>query len=78
MFNWDPNTVSRLHDELIEEAEKSHLAWEAQDEYRKHHPRYNPALAWVGRRIVNVGATLVKLSGDNTTREDYKPNVHLN
>ncbi|NJO83399.1 MAG: hypothetical protein HC828_11650 [Blastochloris sp.] len=70
MLNWDLNTQHLYHQELIEQAERDHLAEEVLREQRKQHGKYNPALAWVGHRIQEVGTRLVEISG--------KPEVNHN
>ncbi len=79
MIQWDLDSINRMQAELIERAQKDHLGQEVLDENRRQNPRYNPTLAWVGRRIVNVGAKIVQLSGDaDQPRTGYKPDIHLN
>lgn len=79
MFNWDIDDLSRMQDELLKRAEQDHLAQEVIDETRKLNPHYNPTLAWVGRRIMEVGTKLVQISGSETDRQSlYKPDVHPN
>lgn len=49
------------HELLIKEAEQARLASELAHEARQD--AFNPALAWVGQRMVDIGASLVKLAG---------------
>lgn len=49
------------HELLIKEAEQARLASELAQEAR--HDAFNPALAWVGQRMVDIGSSLVKLAG---------------
>lgn len=61
---WDSNTANLLYRERLQEAEKAREArkvWKAQREANKG---YNPALAWVGQRIIDLGSKLVQVSED--------------
>lgn len=79
MYNWDMDSVANMKQELLKQAEKDHLAQEVLEDIHKAHPHYNPTLAWVGRRIMDVGVKLVQISGaDDKTQAAYKPNIHSN
>jgi hypothetical protein len=79
MLNWDIETLSKMQDEIIRQAQKDHLAQEVIDDSRKSNPHYNPTLAWVGRRMMSVGIKLVQISGSEADKESlYKPDIHLN
>lgn len=79
MYNWDMDSVGKIKEELLKQAEKDHLAQEVLEDIHKTHPHYNPTLAWVGRRIMEVGVKLVQISGaDADTQAAYKPDVHPN
>ncbi len=79
MLNWDIDNLKFMHEEMVKQAEKDHLAQAVIDESRHLHHTYNPALAWVGRRLVTVGAKIVAMSGDeNDPRAGYQPEIHLN
>lgn len=79
MLNWDIDSLSRMQDEIIKQAQKDHLAQEVIDDTRKSNPHYNPTLAWFGRRMMNVGIKLVQISGSDGDKEAlYTPDVHLN
>ena len=79
MFNWDSNSLNLIQEENIKKAEKEHLAQEIIDETRKVNPNYNPTLAWVGRRVAEVGIRLVRISGsDEDKRQLHDAEIHLN
>ncbi len=79
MLNWDINNLNLIHDEMLKQAEKDHLAEFAVQEIRKTNHRYNPTLAWVGRRFVDIGAKLVMISGSDEDKQSiYEPEIHLN
>jgi hypothetical protein len=79
MLNWDVDSLGKMRDELLKQAEKDHLAQEVIEDMHKSNPHYNPTLAWVGRRIMNVGVKLVQMSGGKDDRQSaYKPNIHSN
>lgn len=77
MLNWDVNSLERIHDEWIQRAEQEQLAQEVIDEERKSNPRYNPTLAWVGRRMMDVGQRIIRISGSEADKH-YNPEIHLN
>lgn len=79
MYNWDMDSVGMLKEELLKQAQKDHLAQEVLEDMHRQNPHYNPTLAWVGRRIMDVGVKLVQISGaDEKTQSAYKPDVHPN
>ena len=79
MLNWDMNSLSLMHEEQVKNAEKEHLAQAVIEETRKVNPNYNPTLAWVGRRVAEVGLRLVRISGsDEDKRAFADPDLHLN
>lgn len=61
---WDTNTANLLHRERLEEAEKARLAQSIRKAQREANNGYNPALAWVGQRMIDLGAKLVQVSKD--------------
>lgn len=76
MLNWNDSVSEQHREELIRQAEREHLIREMLEE-RRLHPirRYNPALAWVGRRMMTFGSKLVTMSGeDGQYRPDTNPN----
>jgi hypothetical protein len=79
MLNWDLDSLSRMQEEIIKQAQKDHLAQDVIDDTRKSNPHYNPTLAWVGRRIMSVGVKLVQISGSDDDKATlYQPDIHLN
>jgi hypothetical protein len=77
MLHWDIDSLNKMQDEIIKQAEKDHLAQEVIDEAHKSNPHYNPTLAWVGRRIMNVGIKLVQISGSEDEKRSLSQ-AHLN
>ncbi len=73
MFNWDSVVNEQHRQELIREAEREQLAREFRIVNGAR--RYNPTLAWVGRRMMTFGKTLVTLSGED---KQYRPDISLN
>lgn len=59
---WDLVQIKIEHEEMIRQAEQEKLAQEALDDLHPNVKSYNPALAWVGRRMVEIGSKLVALS----------------
>ncbi|NDJ59782.1 MAG: hypothetical protein GYB67_01585 [Chloroflexi bacterium] len=59
MYLWDLDTQVKYQQELIKQAEQDRLAREAIQFQRKG----RPALGWVGRNLMVVGARLVRISG---------------
>lgn len=53
-----------LHQERLDEAAKQRLVSEVLDEQRMNEKTFNPALAWVGHRMMSLGAKIAELSGD--------------
>ncbi len=79
MLNIDLNTHHLFRDELIKQAEQDRIAKELLAERKQQHAHYNPALAWVGHRMQEIGSRLVKLSGtDDEGETTYRPDVNLN
>ena len=79
MLNWDANSLNLIQEENIKKAEKDHLAQALIEETRKVNPNYNPTLAWVGRRIADLGINLVRISGsDEDKRLLHDAEIHLN
>jgi hypothetical protein len=68
MQNWELLAQSLRHEELVAEAEKARLAQLVRDD--EHAVAFNPTLAWVGHRIVEMGAALVKMSGEKNPPAD--------
>jgi hypothetical protein len=59
-----PYTLETIHvyqDELLREAEEQRLVMEALTERESASP-----LAWVGRRMIALGSSLVEISGEKT------------
>ncbi|MBE2268960.1 MAG: hypothetical protein IAE80_12070 [Anaerolinea sp.] len=61
MLNWNLENYEQYRKELIEQAEHDQLARDVLSERRK----FNPALAWVGQRMVDIGSKLVSMSADD-------------
>lgn len=61
MLNWNLENYEQYRKELIEQAEHDQLARDVLNERRK----FNPALAWVGQRMVDIGSKLVSMSADD-------------
>lgn len=61
---WESHTAKLLHEERLKEAEKEQLARIIQKAQRDADKGYNPALAWVGQRIIDLGSKLVQVSQD--------------
>lgn len=79
MLNWDANSLSLMQEENIKKAEQDHLAQAVIEEERKVNHNYNPTLAWVGRRMADIGIKLVQLSGsDEDKRALHDAEIHLN
>jgi hypothetical protein len=69
MNHWDMDTVNLIHEERIKQAEQYNRAQSVIDANREENPRYNPTLAWVGRRIMSAGQKLIELSGSVEDRK---------
>ncbi len=78
MLNWDIDNLKFIREEMVKQAQEDHLAQEVIEDERQQHHTYNPALAWVGRRLVTVGTKFVAMSGNDDQRAGYQPEVHLN
>ena len=78
MFNWDIENLHLIHNEMIKQAEQDHLAQALIDANRKTQRHYNPALAWVGQRMMNVGQKLVAISGNTDDESANQSHIHLN
>lgn len=61
---WDSNTANLLHRERLEEAEKERLVRKILSAHREANKGYNPTLAWVGQRMIDLGSKLVQVSED--------------
>lgn len=61
---WDSNTANLLYRERLQEAEKARIAQKVRKAQREANHNYNPALAWVGQRMINLGSKLVQVSTD--------------
>jgi hypothetical protein len=61
---WDSNTANLLYRERLQEAEKARQARKILKAQREANKGYNPALAWVGQRIIDLGSKLVQVSED--------------
>ncbi len=79
MLNWDIKNLNRIHDEMLKQAEKDHLAEEAVEASREANPRFNPTLVWFGKQMIDFGSKLVQVSGSAADREKLSsPDIHLN
>lgn len=70
---WELLTAQAKHDELVREAEAEHLANLAVQERREENKLYNPTLAWMGRRMVQLGSDLTRRYGvksENTSSDN--------
>jgi hypothetical protein len=63
MLNWELIAHSQHQQELIEQAHHDQLAQEFLREQRAAHKNFNPAMAWLGERMLHLGSRLVELSG---------------
>jgi len=61
---WDSNTAKMLYEERLEEAEKARFANRIRKAQRKANGGHTPTLAWVGRRMIDLGSKLVEVSKD--------------
>lgn len=83
MYEQDMNLYRQHYEDLLREAEEARAAQEALGDHR-----FNPALAWMGRRMVTLGKGLIKMSGDNVSNDGqnenaeqtwtYEPDINLN
>ncbi|MEO8393441.1 MAG: hypothetical protein ABI700_10660 [Chloroflexota bacterium] len=79
MLNWDASSLTLIQEENIKKAEQAHLAQAVIEETRKVNPNYNPTLAWVGRRIADLGMNLVRISGSADDKQSlHDAEIHLN
>jgi hypothetical protein len=83
MLNWDINSLNLQQEEMIKQARQDQLAQDMIEETRRANPHYNPALAWIGHRIMDFGGKLVQISGNSGDEQKdkasvYSPEVHLN
>ena len=60
---WNSSVVNILHQERINEAAKRNRMIEMLGEHPEGHKSYNPALAWMGRRMMNIRSKIVQMSG---------------
>jgi hypothetical protein len=60
----DNATLTILHQERLDEAAKIRLGREALEAQREIDKTFNPALAWVGHRMMVIGAKIAELSGE--------------
>jgi hypothetical protein len=75
MMSMELDVQRQRQEELIREAEEARAASEVMAD-RKH-----PTLAWVGRRMVEMGSRLIRMSNDDQeTAETWTidPNRNLN
>jgi hypothetical protein len=61
---FDLDSSRAIVQERMEQAENDRLVQEAIQARRDANKGYNPALAWLGTRMQEVGTQLVKLSGE--------------
>lgn len=64
MQNWELLAQTLRHEELVAQAEKARLAQFVRED--ENAVAFNPTLAWVGHRIVEMGTALVKISGEKS------------
>ena len=60
----DSNSANLLYRERLQEAEKARLAQKVRKAQREANNGYNPALAWFGQRMIDLGSKLVQVSKD--------------
>lgn len=75
VYDQNINLYREHYEELLREAEEVRTAQEALGERPAGDRGFNPALAWMGKRMVTLGQSLMKLSGDEDGSE---PNINLN
>jgi hypothetical protein len=71
-----PLTLETIHlyqDELMREADQQRLVMEALTERDGASP-----LAWVGRRMIELGNSLVEISGEKEDGEETRTTISLN
>ena len=59
----DSTTLKILHQERLDEMSKIRLAHEIMEAQREGDKTFNPALAWVGQRMMDIGAKIAGVSG---------------
>lgn len=55
--------VETLHNDRIKEATRNRLPVELREARPGVEQSYNPALAWIGERIKDIGSRIVEISG---------------
>jgi hypothetical protein len=60
---WNNMVVNTLHQERINEALRRRPTVDVLDMHPEAARSFNPALAWVGERIKNIGSRIVEISG---------------
>lgn len=73
-MDYELTLAQQMRDEMIKQANKDRLAQEVAEEQRRQHKTYNPALAWVGRRMVTIGSTLLRQSGVDDDTSNFSKN----
>jgi hypothetical protein len=68
-------SVRVYQDELIREAEAERLVLEALAE--RHQAGHSP-IAWIGRRMIELGNSLVEISGDKADGAEERATISLN
>lgn len=80
MLNVELIAQNQYQKDMLHQAEQERLAREVIADRRKDAKTYNPALAWLGQRMMDMGSKLVAMSDSET--EDghrvYKPDVSAN
>ena len=67
--------MTRIQEENVKQAQKDHLAQEVIEDTRKVNHHYNPTLAWLGHRMLNVGMKLMEISGSEQKYSRYSPQL---
>ena len=73
MSTFTLDTVRVFHDERLREAEAERLVHEALAERGETSP-----LAWVGKRMIELGHSLVELAGEDHTGETRTTTISKN
>jgi hypothetical protein len=60
----DTTTLKMLHQERLDEMSKIRLAREIRESQRESDKTFNPALAWVGQRMMDIGAKIAGMSDE--------------
>lgn len=77
MFSWSIEQYTIEHRHAMKRAQQEVLAQEVMDEERREQGQFNPALAWVGQRMIEVGTKLVKRSrSGGESDEDTAKNLN--